>query len=115
MSFYLQKDGHVTLEGNLRVHWGVEANIKFKKDDSHEATLFTNRMKARRVNKTRSFHTDLYGDVPEMQVCKKDVCCREQWIFFYLCRFNIIHVVGMLIHVGCALIKGCLECDHQVK
>ncbi|XP_067935959.1 ras association domain-containing protein 2-like isoform X2 [Watersipora subatra] len=64
----IEKDGHVNMEGLLRVHWGVQSNIKFKKDDSQEATPFTSRIRARRVNKTRSFHNDLYADLPEEKV-----------------------------------------------
>ena len=50
----MQKDGYVTLEGSLRLHWGVQTNITFKKDDSMETTPFATRI--RRINKTKSFH-----------------------------------------------------------
>ncbi|KAF6019551.1 hypothetical protein EB796_022124 [Bugula neritina] len=64
----ITKDGHVTLEGPLRVHWGVQTNIQFKKDDSTETTSFTARLKTHRVMKTRSFHSDLSSKyVPEQQ------------------------------------------------
>jgi len=57
----IEKDGSVTLEGSLRLHWGVQTNITFKKDDSMETTPFATRI--RRINKTKSFHrhNDLFS------------------------------------------------------
>jgi len=50
----------------MRIHWGVQIPIMFRRDDSMDATPFSQRIKGRRVNKTRSFHNDLFIDMEQV-------------------------------------------------